>query len=105
KRAGRNEACVPFPAQPALFQLAPIRGLRRRGTTIRTWGHDNVEATPCTDTRRNTGLSGVAVARHRGVSAHDRSALRWPREIDPRPRGSDAFGHLHPAGDAEERLG
>ena len=53
---------------------------------------------------RNPGLSGFAAARHRGVPAHDRPALRRPRKVDQGAGRGDALRHLHPAGDAEERL-
>ena len=35
-------------------------------------------------------LPGAAAARHRRLPAHDRAALRRPREVDPRARGGDA---------------
>ena len=59
---------------------------------------------PHAATGRDPGLSGAAAARHRGVPAHDRAALRRPREVDQGAGRGDALRHLHPAGDAEERL-
>ncbi len=54
--------------------------------------------------RRDPGLSGFAAARHRGLPAHDRAALRRPRKVDQGARRGHAFGHVHPARHAEERL-
>ena len=62
------------------------------------------EATAATHSRRNPGLSGAAAARHRRVPAHDRAALRRPREVDQGARRGDALRHVHPARHAEERL-
>ena len=62
------------------------------------------KATSTAHPRRNPGLSGAAAARHRGVPAHDRAAVRRPREVDQGARRGDALGHVHPARHAEERL-
>ena len=91
----------PFPAHPHSV-VATHRPLRRTGDNKRTWamtiiGHDPRCA------RRNPGLSGPAAARHRRVPAHDRAALRRPREVDPRARRGDERRQADPARDAEER--
>ena len=62
------------------------------------------KATSAAHPRRDPGLSGAAAARHRGLPAHDRAAVRRPREVDQGARRGDALGHVHPARDAEERL-
>ena len=46
---------------------------------------------------------GPAAARHRGVPAYDRAALRRPREVDQRARRGDARRQADPARDPEER--
>jgi ATP-dependent Lon protease len=46
----------------------------------------------------------LPAARHRGLPAHDRAALRRPREVDQGAGRGDAERHVHPARDAEERV-
>ena len=48
-------------------------------------------------------LSRSAAARHRRVPAHDRAAVRRPREVDPRARRGDEGRQADPARHADER--
>ena len=57
----------------------------------------------CLRLRGRRELSRPAAARHRRFPAHDRAALRRPREVDPRARRGDEGRQAHPARDADER--
>ena len=53
-------------------------------------------------TSARQSVSGPAAARHRGLSAHDRAALRRARQVGARPRRRDEGRQADPAGHPEE---
>ena len=61
--------------------------------------------TPARRAGLDRDLCGPAAARHRRLPAHDRAALRRPREVDPRARGGGQGGPPHPARDPDRRHG
>src|ERR1700733_11758452 len=75
---------------------------RVQGGTTKGIGHDDPKTPAIYRSRRKPRISGVAAPRHRRLPAHDRAAVRWPREIDPRARRSDEERRADHAGDAEE---
>src|SRR5665213_1927414 len=48
-------------------------------------------------------LSSPAAPRHRRLSAHDRSAVRWPREVGARARRRDEGRQADPSRYSEKR--
>src|ERR1700687_1727585 len=76
-----------------------------QGGTTKGKGHDYPKTPAIYRSRRKPFLSGSAAARHRRFPAHDRAAVRRPREIDPRARRGHEERRPDHAGDAEERVG
>src|SRR5205085_11283740 len=54
-----------------------------KGAQQKETGHDYSKTPAIDHLRRKPLLSGAAAARHRRLPAHDRAAIRRPREIDP----------------------
>src|SRR5258707_6810691 len=75
-----------------------------KGAQQKELGHDFSQTPANYRPRRKPLLSGAAAPRHRRIPAHDRAAVRRPREIDPRARGGHEERRADPAGDAEERV-
>src|ERR1700754_1853509 len=93
------------PNQPeilsTLWRLRKIAGCVQGGTT-KGPGHDDPKIPAIYRSRRKPLLSGAAAARHRRFPAHDRAAVRRPREIDPRSRRGDEERRPDHARHAEE---
>src|SRR5882757_4595331 len=66
-----------------LWRLRKMAGCVQGGTT-KGPGHDDPKIPAIYRSRRKPLLSGAAASRHRRFPAHDRAAVRRPREIDPR---------------------
>ena len=107
---GQGRSIHPAAASRALTRSPALRrgcaccGPCGRGTTTRNTCHDTCKATSGAHPWRDARLSGAAAARHRGVSAHDRAAVRRAREVDQGARRGHALGYVHSARHAEERL-
>ena len=69
----------------------------------RTRAHVTSEVPPAGRARFDRHLRRPAAARHRRLPAHDRAALRRPREVDPRPRGGRQGRPSHPPRDPDQR--
>src|ERR1700712_3714950 len=87
-----------------LWRLRKIAGCVQGGTT-KGPGHDDPKTPAIYRSRRKPLLSGAAASRHRRFSAHDRAAVRRPREIDPRTRRGNEERRADHARHAEERVG
>src|ERR1700731_1513725 len=87
-----------------LWRLRKIADCVQGGTT-KGKGHDYPKTAAIDRPRRKPRLPGAAAPRHRRVPAHDRAAVRRPREIDPRARRSDEERRPDHARDAEECVG
>src|SRR6266850_4240566 len=87
-----------------LWRLRKIAGCVQGGTT-KGPGHDYRKIPASHRSRRKPLLSGAAASRHRRFPAHDRAAVRRPREIDPRARRGHEERRPDHARHAEERVG
>ena len=90
--------------RPRHFAAAAHRWAAGKGHNNKESSHDHPQATAGSRSRRNARLPGSAAARHRGLPAHDRAAVRRPREVDQGAGRGDAERYVHPARDAEERV-
>ena len=79
-------------------QMAPRPAIARKG---RRPHHDGHSREHCRD-HRQRAHSRAAVARHRGLSLHDRAAVRRSRALHPRAGGGHESRPPHPAGGTEE---
>src|SRR5665213_771288 len=98
------ETAILSPEHPGTLWRLRKRADCVQGGTTKGIGHDYPKTPAIDRPRRKPLLSGVAAARHRRLPAHDRAAVRWPREIHPRARRGDEERRADHAGDAEERL-
>ena len=88
------------PRQPEVTRCRiRLDRLRRSSQASRPYA----ERGPHVRTRARRALPGPASSRHRGLPAHDRAAVRRPREIGARARGRDEGRQADPARHAEER--
>src|ERR1700712_3344634 len=87
-----------------LWRLREIAGCVQGGTT-KGPGHDYRKTPAIYRSRRKPLLSGAAASRHRRFPAHDRAAVRRPREIDPRARRGDEDRRPDHARHAKECVG
>src|SRR4051794_16692261 len=101
RMCGTTNAAVQSGTFGTLWRLRKIAGCVQGGTT-KGLGDDDPKIPAIYRSRRKPLLSGAAAARHRRFPAHDRAAVRRPREIDPRARRGHEERRPDHARDAEE---
>ena len=103
--ASRAPCALPSGLGVTVKGTASLLAKGRCGRAERISPHDPIEVTPACRARRDRRLRRPSAARHRRLPAHDRAAVRRPREVDPRAGRGGADGSPHPARDPDQRDG